>query len=223
MTSIQQDDVDSFYIDNRDVYYFTYRTVWERLPFHRHPKRVKTPKEAKCIIMKILTIRDLQTIHTRIRDDMYYLILFRLNLDSQLHLLELPIFQLRNVLFFTFDLRDHCLRNDEIQPLRGVTIPSPYKFELTPERNTKRKYLVSFKGNCNQVGWFGCSNVRRKMKDMHIQTKNCEYEYLFEDTTDHGVSNSKLVYNEILLQSTYGLVLHGDGRWSHRFGLWPSN
>ena len=43
-----------------------------------------------------------------------------------------------------------------------------------------------------------------------------KFKYLFEDISDESINTDINIYNNILLNSTYGLVLHGDGRWSHR-------
>lgn len=214
--------IDYFYINDNDIN----RSVmnnWEVISFKNHCKRVKTIQEASLIIYKVFTINELKNLsdYLSINNDSlkYYLICIRVNLDHDIALLDLNIFKMINVYFYTFDLRDHILLDDNISPLRGITIPSPYKFnsEIKNISRLDKKYLFSFKGNCKQNGWFGCANVRQKLKQLTKLTKNqIEYDFLFEDTSDSNINTDKQLYENILMNSVYSLVLHGDGRWSHR-------
>lgn len=213
---------DTFYVSEKDVQYFKNGSKYgfDKVSFWNHPNRIIEESRAKFTILKIVTLKELQDVNNHIlktESEKKFLILFHVNLDNNLELLKLPIFSMKNVLFFIYDLRDHCLMNDSIEPLRGVTIPSHYRVSKVPDISIdsyRRKYLFSFKGNIKQQGLFGCANVRPKLFELSKNTKTW-YSYLFEDTSS-GISTSKQLYEEILLQSVYGLVLHGDGRWSHR-------
>jgi hypothetical protein len=212
--------IDKFYIDpyvlndinNRD---------WEKIPFDTNVYRVLDKDSAQLIIFKIFSLDDLKNMsnYFLLENDItkYYLGLIRINLDQNLELLSLPIFEMKNVFFFTFDLRDHVLMDNNIKPLRGVTIPTLYKFSRTNEVefDNIRKYFFSFKGNCNKNGWYDCSNVRKKLKYLTRNTKTY-YSFLYEDTSEHGVNTCKKIYEDILLNSVYSIVSHGNGRWSHR-------
>jgi hypothetical protein len=213
---------DTFFVSEEDAEYFQRGSEYgfNKISLWNHPCRVIDSEKAKFIILKIITVEDLFEINNRLfktNSKKSFLIVFRIVLDNNLELLQLPIFSMENVLFLNYDLRDHCLTNDSIDPLRGLTMPSHYKFSQVPDINIDshcRKYLFSFKGNVSQRGWFGCANVRPRLYELSKNTKTW-YSYLFEDTSDR-VSTSKQLYEEILLESVYGLVLHGDGRWSHR-------
>lgn len=213
---------DTFFVSEKDVQYFKNGSKYgfDKLAFWNHPNRIVEEGLAKFTILKTVTVKELNDVNNyllKADSEKLFLILFRINLDNDLELLKLPLFSMKNVLFFTYDLRDHCLMNDSIEPLRGVTIPSHYRFSKVPDISIEthsRKYLFSFKGNIKQQGLFGCANVRPRLYELSKKTKSW-YSYLFEDTSN-GISKSKQLYEEILLQSVYGLVLHGDGRWSHR-------
>lgn len=213
--NLWQDLIDNFYIENDDIRRSTFED-WEAFPeLQYHPKRVLDKNKALLIILKAFSIDELKLlpVHDTTK---HYLVFIRVSMDENLDILELPLFKMKNVLFCSFDLRDHLLVDDNIKPLRGVTIPSPYKFDWKVDTKIKRKYLFSFKGNCNQNGWFGSANVRKKLKELTFDTTNSNFLYLFEDTSDPAVKKDKHLYKKILIDSTYGLVLHGDGRWSHR-------
>jgi hypothetical protein len=207
------DLIDYFYIDNNDVQRSTFDN-WEALPdLKYHPKRVLDKNKALLIILKAFSIDELKNLPVQDATK-YYLIIIRIYQDYNLDIFELPIYKMKNVLFCNFDLRDHWLLDDNIKPLKGVTLPSPFKFRLNVNTKKSRKYLFSFKGNCNNNGWFGSGGIRKKLKELALPTSNSNY--LFEDTSDESVKNDRYLYEMILLNSTYGLVLHGDGRWSHR-------
>jgi hypothetical protein len=207
--------IDYFYIENDDIRRSTFEE-WEAFPeLQYHPKRVLDKSKAVLIILKAFSIDELKLLPVH-DNTKYYLVFIRVSMDDNLDVLKLPLFKMKNVFFCSFDLRDHTLVDDNIKPLRGVTIPSPYKFDWNVNTKIKRKYLFSFKGNCNQNGWFGSANVRKKLKELTFHTTNSNFLYLFEDTSDPLVKKDRHLYKTILINSTYGLVLHGDGRWSHR-------
>jgi hypothetical protein len=205
-----------FFVNNNN---FFNNTNWERLNFNEHTNYTQIKENATIIIDKINCITDLIELNQKllsINKSVYYFICFRLNLDNNKILLDLPIFSNPQIFFFTFDLKDHVLTDDNIKPLNGITIPSPYKFyspKNYPENNNK--YYFSFKGNCNQVGWFGCCKVRKYMKNI-CKSNNSSYNYLYQDTSEKTINKDKNLYMQILENSKFGLVLHGDGRWSHR-------
>jgi hypothetical protein len=214
--------IDNFYLYDYDLSYFNTSYIWEKISFDRHSKRVLKIEDTSLVILKILDLSYLTHLSNYLGENndcnKYYLILIRVNLDHNLECLNLDIFKMKNVMFFSFDLRDHILKSDEIEPLRGVTIPSPYKFNNDKINILIKndKYLFSFKGDCSQNGWFGCADVRQKFKRLCKNYTSNSINYLYEDTCDPDVSSDKILYETILSNSIYGLVLHGDGRWSHR-------
>lgn len=48
------------------------------------------------------------------------------------------------------------------------------------------------------------------------KSNNSDYNYLYQDTSEKTIDKDKRLYMQILENSKFGLVLHGDGRWSHR-------
>ena len=208
-----------FFVEN--LYHFTRKSEknWTRFNFHKHGKFSEVKEIASIIIDNINNIDDLHRLNKKllfIEKSKYYFIFIDINLDNNKILLNLPIFSNSQIIFFAFDLRNHLLGDDNIKPLNGVTIPSQYKF-YSPKNYTKikNKYYFSFKGNCNQVGVFGCCQVRKYMKNI-CKTNNSNYNYLYEDTSEKNINKDKDLYMHILENSKFGLVLHGDGRWSHR-------
>ena len=205
-----------FFVNNNN--YFK-NTTWVKFNFYKHKNYTQKKEEATIIIDKISSIKDLIRLNSQlllVKNPVNYFICFRLNLDKRKDLLKLPIFSNPKIFFFTFDLRDHILTNDNIKPLKGVTIPSPYKF-YPPTNNSQNqeKYYFSFKGNCNQVGWFGCCKVRKYLKNI-CKKNNSKHNYLYQDTSEKNINKDKNLYMQILKNSQFSLVLHGDGRWSHR-------
>lgn len=210
-----------FFVNNYDFFQEGMgASKWERFNFHKHKNFTQIKDDATIIIDKILSIEDLDELNKKLlsmKKSIYYFICFRLNLDENKEKLKLPIFSNPQIFFFAFDLRDHILTDDNIKPLNGVTIPSPYKF-FSPKNYSKNnnKYYFSFKGNCNQAGYFGCCQVRKYMKNI-CKSNNSNYNYLYEDTSEKNINKDKNLYMHILENSKFGLVLHGDARWSKRF------
>lgn len=216
--------IDFFYMDQKTLDYFI-KPDWcginHQFNFQKHIKFTKNIENAKLIIKIAPSTHELKLVNDLLEKtiikDKFYLILIRVGMDKNRELLNLPILSMKNVYFFTFDLRDHILTDDNIKPLQGVTIPSPYKYEnyiLNNSNNTK-KYIFSFKGNCNQHGYYNSCGIRQKLKNL-CKNNDTQYKFLYEDTTDRNISRDRKIYMNILAESTYGLVLHGDGRWSHR-------
>ncbi len=205
-----------FHVNNID-YFKKSNWGWIKINFNMHKDYTPIYQQADIIIDKIDNKNDLINMNEKIKSlnkSVYYFICFRLNLDNEKHFLKLPIFFNPKIFFFAFDLRDHILSDDNISPLKGVTFPSSSKF-YSSSNISENRYYFSFKGNCKQVGWFNCCNVRKHMKKI-CKINNSYYNYLYEDTSENHINKNKDLYMRILENSKFSLVLHGDGRWSHR-------
>lgn len=197
---------------------FKHSNSLEALHLDKHAAFTDDESAANVVLHKVNTTGELQQLSNRLLQTPTakpQFIYFRVNLDRSKDLLELPIFKRANTFFINFDLRDHVLTDDMIPALNGFTIPPPFKFPVNRIRSKPDKnYLISFKGSCDNVGWFGCCEIRKHMKTIFALPS--KHSVLFQDTADKGVSNDENVYYELLSTSTFGLVLHGHGRWSFR-------
>ena len=190
-------------------------TFWDNIGFN-HPKRVGDKEEAFFHIIYVYdhkTLRDNLNLPTR-ESNKPYLCFIRINLDGRSY--NHSFFRRKDIIFVTFDLGDCVLLTDNQMILSGVTIPSCAEYDGKERKiSPVNKYLISFKGDCDQVGLWGCCDVRKKMKKLFAA--NEDERILFEDIADEGVDRSREQYMEILRNSTFCFALHGHGRWSHRF------
>lgn len=119
--------------------------------------------------------------------------------------------------FASFDLRDPWLTDNFHKPLPGVTMAPPSHFNsilrMDPEKTPK--YFLTFRGKIN-AGWFGSSEVRPTLKQLwsQKQVKGTVVEFVDMDHTYNDEDKER--YGD-LLNTSYALVPHGDGRWNYRF------
>ena len=218
--------IPSFYISEHDVKriksHLLARGSFDNqdLGLSDHPSRSKYVQKADLHIVSILSKKDLFDCHFLPfrKNKKPYLCFAYINLDEMPHFVDLPFFKREDVIFFSFDLGDFLLKSDRKFILSSVTIPSTQKYEGEQRKiSATNNYLISFKGNYNQSGWFDCCCVRKRLKQLSEGDFSGKYKYLYIDTSDDQVSKSKIEYMSILKDSTFCFVLHGDGRWSHRF------
>lgn len=216
----------SFYISDRDLEHLEEcrRTqprvaIWDFGILRDHPRRTRDRRAADFHIVSILRKRDVvRTMLRRPRSIRRpYLCFSRANLDRHSFLLRLPTLKRVDVVFFAFDLGDCVLKTDGKFILSGVTIPSSNEYVgVEPDLKGHRKYLFSFKGNCEQLGYFGSSSARKALKMLATTDSQQRINFRYIDTTDPDVDQSTSGYMALLRDSTFALVPHGDGRWSHR-------
>ena len=125
-----------------------------------------------------------------------------------------------DLLWVNYDLSDHKLAYDD-KALRGVTI-APDRYFQQDIWTGERTRLLFYSGGC-QHGWCGNhgSHVRPALQTLFgvkYETKSvffqCKQNYT-EGKIYSALEKNK--YNTRLMDSVFGLVPHGDGRWNYRF------
>ena len=121
-----------------------------------------------------------------------------------------------DVIWVNHDLADHVLTsNDAKYRMRGITVPSPNIIHTDGVWNAaERRYFLTFRGTYH-YGWFRSSSARPNLlKAFHESSR----PGIVVETVDEGECCTKADRRKFkeYLDSTYGLVPHGDGRWNYR-------
>lgn len=181
--------------------------------------RIYNEKLADFIINIVFSKEHILELYYQNDNKKNYIIIFRIDLQEDTEFINHEFFKLKNIIFWNYDLRDYFLLDDNCTPLRGVTMPTPYRYcgkqrIISPINN----YLITFRGNCNQCGWYNSCKVRKNLKKLCSNKYDMnKYNIIYEDTSDNIFIKSKKKFDDMLLNSTFAFVLHGDGRWSYRF------
>lgn len=128
-----------------------------------------------------------------------------------------------DILFVAYDLRDFLVVNDKIDQLRGVTFPPFGSFRrATPSPETlafSTKYRLTFRGDAHP-GWFNSSSARPNLKRAfaHNTDPSVVVEFAADRCPQCGYSHEEQErYDDLLQNTSFALVPHGDGRWESRF------
>lgn len=124
-------------------------------------------------------------------------------------------------LYMNYDLRDHLLADDHAEKLPGVTLAPPtfYSGEIKSLEEPS-KFFLTFRGSIRK-GRHGSSSARTVMNRIakHVKQDDVVLEFVepILDALHHKTpSADKNRFNE-LLDTSYSLMLRGQGRWSYRF------
>jgi hypothetical protein len=193
---------------------------WRNLGFAGNASRRPTSHDTEFAIICLFGLSHLAWLQRLPRRPVMtpYLCFVHLNLDQRRALASLPFFGRDDIVFFSFDLGDLILGSDGEHVLSGVTVPSPVRF--AGERlslDAPRPHLMSFQGDCEKLGWGGSCDARRELEELARRSGELEPRVVYRNTADSDVDTSRNAYNKLLTNSTFSLVIHGHGRWSHRF------
>jgi hypothetical protein len=136
-----------------------------------------------------------------------------------------------DVLFVNYDLRDFSLCDDSFE-VHGVSIP-PFDDDLDhayggltrpkgnghPAREAlgkTSKYLLTFRGSVSHHGWFGSASVRPDLKRSFRYMRDPRVVIEFPEPPYTEFDQQR--WNDLLWNTSYALVPHGDGRWNFRLG-----
>lgn len=124
----------------------------------------------------------------------------------------------KDMLFLQWDLRDHILSNDNAAPLRGVTVVPGRYYRRKTDVPKEPKYLLTYKGG-NQGGLFGSSHARPDLCKAWESNKRdkVEIECQKKKNKDSYTDIEKDRFTDLLENTAFALVPHGDGRWNFRF------
>jgi len=124
-----------------------------------------------------------------------------------------------DVVFGDVGLADHLMMNDLAQ-LPGVVMPG---YKQLPRARTsckdirRAKYHVTFKGSCFNAGLEGTVASTARLDLAHMMASNSNPRIVFECVDrDRHVRFDQDGYMD-LMNTTFALVPHGDGRWNQRF------
>lgn len=120
-----------------------------------------------------------------------------------------------DVLWVNFDLADHVLTSDDpVYRLRGITVPPPNVVNVFSDFTAStRPYFLTFRGTL-RPGWLGSSNARPDVARMF--RNHAQNGVVVEFKNGGNVTDQDRLRFKELLNSSFGLVLHGDGRWNYR-------
>lgn len=120
-----------------------------------------------------------------------------------------------DVLMINYDLSDHVLSRADMG-FKGVTLPPPGFFRgRTPENLRTARFFLSFRGT-NRIGYFRSSFVRPALLAAFRNNTRADVAVEFLGIPKWFAKDDKSRFEE-LLDSSYSLVPHGDGRWNYRF------
>lgn len=181
--------------------------------------RIYNQNLADFIINIVFSKEHILELFYQIDNNKNYIIIFRIDLQEDKNFINHPFFKLKNVIFWNYDLRDYFLLDDKCTPLKGITMPTPYRYCGEPRLiSANNNFLITFRGNCNQCGWYDSCKVRKILKNLCFEKDEMnKYNIVYEDTADNIFIKTKKQFDNMLLNSTFAFVLHGDGRWSYRF------
>lgn len=123
-----------------------------------------------------------------------------------------------DILYVNLDLRDHVLLRDDVVALPGVTFAPPHFFsgrKPDPSALGTWRWLLTYRG-VKRPGWFGASVARLELATAFSLYRDPRVAVEFVPV-EHQVTQKDVDrYNELLEGSAFGLIPHGDGRWSYR-------
>jgi hypothetical protein len=130
------------------------------------------------------------------------------------------------ILFVSFDLRDPWLLDDEHAVPHGVTMAPP-EFLSQPADNLgwgiddlpgDPKYFLTFQGKRSKWRVMS-STVRDDLQEYWVDIQKSRPDIVI-NVFDHDhdyTENDSAVYLELMMNATFAIVPHGDGRWNYRF------
>lgn len=210
-------------------FYIADRNLDEMYPqgFQHHPAKVNTLEEANFVVTCCFNGRSLQKfadLPRRSKAKPYLVIVRGLRLDrcskeDNCTFANELIEQRDDFMYVNFDLRDHNIKDDDAKMLRGVTITPPKWYGGSPLNALQdSKYFMTFRGRLTDGSWMGfvSQHVRAQLKKAFADFKaEGVVVELFDRKHKYGPEDS-ITYND-LLNTSYALVPHGDGRWNYRF------
>jgi len=195
--------------------------------FEQHPARVDTLEEADFVVtggFKFGSLQKFLDLPRRSKEKPYLIMAHGLEMHECSNADNKPfecavvsqIFDQReDFTYVNFDLRDHILTDNHAPLLPGVTMAPPVYYSgppVSPFENSH--YFLTFRGSMND-GYYGSAHVRSDLQmfkdfqspDVVVELLPFHHQHTAEDVQ---------IYNG-LLNTSYGLVPHGDGRWNFRF------
>lgn len=204
-----------------------------------HSSRVSTEEEADIVLVSIpnrlreidffqlARMRWLAALPTRLAEKPYVVWIHGLQLDHCLAAqLEDPlcaevsaVLNREDLVFASYDLRDHVLCANTAETLRGITFAPENFFRrespVAADLNfSVGKKLLNFRGDGNS-GFFGSSTARPDLKAAFAQFNDSKIVVEFAKPPYSNYDRER--YDDLLLSSVFSLVPHGDGRWEGRF------
>jgi len=195
--------------------------------FQSHPARVGTLEEADFAVTCCFNGKSLQKfadLPRRSKAKPYLVMVRGLRLDrcskdDNCQFANELIEQRDDFMYVNFDLRDQNTKDDDAQPLRGVTITPPKWYTGSPLNPLQDpKHFMTFRGRVTDGSWLGfvSQHVRAQLQKGFADFKSDGVVVeLFDRSHKYGPQDS-VVYND-LLNTAYALLPHGDGRWNYRF------
>jgi hypothetical protein len=196
--------------------------------FQHHPARIDTLEKATFAVTCCFNGRSLQKfadLPRRSKAKPYLVIVRGFSMDrcspkDNCKLASELIETRDDFMYVNFDLRDHNLKDDHAPPLRGVTMTPPRWYQGSPlSPSQDAKYFMTFRGRLKD-GWYESSHVRTQIQKAFSDFK--ADGVVVDFLADNHLGQSQYskqdhdTYND-LLNVSYGLVPHGDGRWNYRF------
>jgi hypothetical protein len=196
--------------------------------FQSHPARVNTLEEADFVVtccFRLGSLHKFVDLPRRSKTKPYLVMAHGLVMDGcsnrpdqsgDCGLAKKLMEQREDFTFVSFDLRDHLLTDNNAKSLPGVTLPPP-KFYSGPPLSPSQHpaYFLTFRGKVNN-GFFGSSHVRSQIQEAfkRFESNGTVVEFL---PHNHTYSPTDVDTYNALLNTSYALVPHGDGRWNYRF------
>lgn len=120
-----------------------------------------------------------------------------------------------DVFFINYDMSEHMLSRANMA-FQGVTVPPPgFSKAQTPESVRNARFFLAFRGT-SRNGYFDSSTVRPHLLAAFMNNTRDDVAVEFLGIPKWHVPDDKARFLE-LLNSSYSLVPHGDGRWNYRF------
>jgi len=195
--------------------------------FEQHPARVDTLEEADFVVtggFKFGSLQKFLDLPRRSKEKPYLIMAHGLemhecsnadNKPSECAVVSQILDQREDYTFVNYDLRDHILTDNHAPLLPGVTMAPPAFYSgppVSPIQNSQ--YFLTFRGSMND-GYYGSAHVRSHLQMFKdFQSPDVVVELL--PFHHHHTAADVQIYND-LLNTSYGLVPHGDGRWNYRF------
>mmetsp|Transcript_48908 Transcript_48908/g.140548 ORF Transcript_48908/g.140548 Transcript_48908/m.140548 type:complete len:410 (+) Transcript_48908:50-1279(+) len=124
----------------------------------------------------------------------------------------------RDVFCVDYDLRD--LKNDTRELCPGVTLPPPKFFTGGPRDGRALeswRWLVGFMARTVD-GWWNTSHARRDIEQAFKGVHSDRVFVRMRPGKGTGeIAAARHDYNDLLSNSAFSLVVHGDQRWNYRF------
>jgi len=210
-------------------FYIADRNLDEMYPqgFQHHPAKVNTLEEATFVVTCCFNGRSLQKfadLPRRSKAKPYLVIVRGLRMDrcskeDNCTFASELIEQRDDFMYVNFDLRDHNIKDDGAKMLPGVTITPPKWYSGSPLNPLQDpKHFLTFRGRLTDGSWMGfvSQHVRAQLQKAFADFKSEGVVMeLFDRKHKYGPQDS-ITYND-LLNTSYALVPHGDGRWNYRF------